>query len=104
MPKVLDVLWPRLEEQENASWRGTVNRVYCSDILGDTSATHIFVHRRLVSNNNILDSEVNIKCADGDTITYPLELVMEGETSLLWQKSQTLNTPLFCWDRMSRYL
>ena len=62
-------------EQENARRRGTVNGVYCSDIVVDTGATQTLVHRKLVSDDDILDGEVNIKCAHGDTVAYPLAVV-----------------------------
>lgn len=55
--------------------RGTINGVYCSDILVDTGATHTLVHKRLVTKDDILDGEVANRCAHGDTTTYPFAAV-----------------------------
>ena len=54
---------------------GTVNGVYCTDILVDTGATHTLVHRRLVTNDDILDGEMRIRCAHGDTVAYSLAVI-----------------------------
>ena len=52
-----------------------MNGVYCPDILIDTGATQTLVHSRLVTDEDILDDEVTIKCAHGDTVAYPLAAV-----------------------------
>ena len=66
----------------NRARRGEiVNGVYCPDILVDTGATQTMVHKGLVTGDDILDGEVNIKCAHGDTVSYPLAVIkitMEG--------------------------
>ena len=52
-----------------------MNGTYCPDILIDTGATQTLVHRRLVTEDDIVDAEVSIKCAHGDTVAYPLAAV-----------------------------
>ena len=53
----------------------TINGVYCSDNLVDTGATQTMVHKDLVTGGDILDGEVTIRCAHGDTTSYPLAVV-----------------------------
>ena len=55
--------------------RKTINGVYCTDILVDTGAAQTLVPRDLVTDDNILDGEVTIRCAHGDTASYPLAAV-----------------------------
>jgi hypothetical protein len=55
--------------------RGTVNGVYCTAILVDTGATHTMVRQDLVAGDDMLDGEVTIRCAHGDTTSYPLAVV-----------------------------
>ena len=62
-------------ELDNAVRRGTVNGVYCRDILVDTGATQTLVHKRLVADDDVLDDEVTIRCAHGDSVSYPLAVV-----------------------------
>ena len=62
-------------EADRARRRGIINGTYCADILVDTGATQTLVHRRLVTEDNILDGEVTIRCAHGDTSSYPLAAV-----------------------------
>ena len=52
-----------------------INGMYCADILVDTGATQTLVHRRLVTEDDILDGEVTIRCAHGDTFSYLLAAV-----------------------------
>ena len=60
---------------DRAHRHGIVNGVYCPDILIDTGATQTLVHSKLVTDEDILDDEVTIKCAHGDTVAYPLAAV-----------------------------
>ena len=60
---------------DRARRHGTVNGIYCSDILVDTGATQTLVHKKLVTDDNILDGEVTIRCVHGDTASYPLAVV-----------------------------
>ena len=55
--------------------QGTVNGVFCPDILVDTGATQTVVRKELVTDDDILDGEVTIQCAHGDTASYPLAVV-----------------------------
>ena len=59
-------------KQDGARRGGTVNRVYCPDIVVDTGATQTLVHKRLVCIDDVLDGEVDIKCAHDNTVSYPL--------------------------------
>ena len=61
--------------QDRARRHGTVNGVYCPDILVDTGATQTLVRKELVADDDILDGEVTIRCAHGDTASYPLAVV-----------------------------
>ena len=61
--------------QDRARRHGTVNGVYCTDILVDTGATQTLVRKDLVADDDILDGEVTIRCAHGDTASYPLAVV-----------------------------
>ena len=54
-------------EADRARRSGTINGTYCTDILVDTGATQTLVHSGLVTNDDILDGEVTIRCAHGDT-------------------------------------
>ena len=65
----------RWSEQNRAYQRGTINDIYCKDILVDTGASKTLVRGDFVTEDNILDGEVTIKCAHGDTISYPLAAV-----------------------------
>ena len=62
-------------EADRARRSGTINGTYCTDILVDTGATQTLVHSGLVTNDDILDGEVTIRCAHGDTSSYPLAAV-----------------------------
>ena len=61
--------------RQKAERGGTVNGIYCPDIVIDTGATQTLVHRKLVTDEDILDDTVDIKCAHGDTTSYPLAAV-----------------------------
>ena len=52
-----------------------MNGIYCPDIVIDTGATQTLVHRKLVTDEDILDDTVDIKCAHGDTMSHPLAAV-----------------------------
>ena len=89
--------------REKAEWGGTVNGIYCPDIVIDTGATQTLVHRRLVTDEDILDDTVDIKCAHGDTMSYPLAAVKIAiggkEIITTAAASSTLPTSaLFGWD------
>ena len=60
---------------DRARRHGTINGVYCTDILVDTGATQTLVRKDLVTDDDILDGEVAIRCAHGDTSSYPLAAV-----------------------------
>ena len=60
---------------DRARRQGTVNRVYCTDILVDTGAPQTLVRKDQVEGDDILDGEVTICCAHGDTTSYPLAVV-----------------------------
>lgn len=62
-------------DDNRARRRGTVNGVYCTDILVDTGATHTMVRKDLVAGDDMLDGEVTIRCVHGDTTSYPLAVV-----------------------------
>ena len=62
-------------EQDRAYRRGTINGVYCRDILVDTGASKTLVRGDLVTEDDIVDGEVTIRCAHGDTLSYPLAIV-----------------------------
>ena len=64
-----------IQGQDKARRHGTVNGVYCPDILVDTGATQTLVRKELVADDDILDGEVTICCAHGDTASYPLAVV-----------------------------
>ena len=61
--------------QNRARRRGTVNGVYCTDILVDTGCTQTLVRKDLVADDDVLDGAVTICCAHGDTTSYPLAVV-----------------------------
>ena len=52
-----------------------MNGTYCPDILVDMGATQTLVHKSLVTDEDILDGEVKIRCAHGDTVAYPLAAI-----------------------------
>ena len=60
---------------------GTVNGIFCTDILVDTGATKTLVRKELVSNEDILDGETTIRCAHGDIVSYPLAAALGGRIS-----------------------
>ena len=60
---------------DRARRHGTINGVYCADILVDTGATQTLVRKDLVTADDILNGEVTIRCAHGDTASYPLAAV-----------------------------
>ena len=62
-------------EEDRACRRGTVNGVYCRDILLDTGATQTLVHKDLVTDDDVLDGEVTVRCAHNDTTSYPLAVI-----------------------------
>ena len=55
--------------------QGMIKGIYCADILVDTGATQTLVHKDLVTDDDILDGEVTIRCAHGDTSSYPLAAI-----------------------------
>ena len=66
---------PAIRQQERAYHQGTVNGVYCRDIVVDTGASKTLVRGDLVTPDDIIDGEVTIQCAHGDTVSYPLAAV-----------------------------
>ena len=64
-----------IQGQDKSRRHGTVNGVYCSDILVDRGATQTLVHKKLVADDDILDGEVTICCVHRDTASYPLAVV-----------------------------
>lgn len=54
---------------------GTVEGTLVTDILLDTGCTRTLVRRELVPREKILDGEVAIRCAHGDTTRYKLAQV-----------------------------
>ena len=57
---------------------GTVEGHPVGDILLDTGCSTTLVRRELVPEERLLDGEVTVRCAHGDTTTYPLaEVVVE---------------------------
>ena len=65
----------RSGKQERVYRHGTINGVYCKDIVVDTGASRTLVRKELVSQDDILDGEVTIQCAHGDVVSYPLAIV-----------------------------
>ena len=65
----------RVSRENKAHRHGIVNGVYCPDIIVDTGATQTLVRKELVTPDDILDEEVIIRCAHGDTTSYPLAVV-----------------------------
>ena len=49
----------------------TINGIYCTNILVNTGATQTVVCKDLVTDDDILDGEVTIRCAHRDTLSYP---------------------------------
>ena len=69
-------------QQERAYRRGVINGVYCMDIVVDTGANKTLVRGDLVTPDDIIDGEVTIQCAHGDSVSYPLAAVkikLEGK-------------------------
>ena len=64
-----------LQARSMSIGQGTINGIYCTDILVDTGATQTLVHKDLVTDDDILDGEVTIGCAHGDTSSYPLAAI-----------------------------
>ena len=64
--------------EDRARRQGTMNGVYCTNILVDTRATQTLIHKDLVAKDDILDGEITIRCAHGDTASYPLAVVKIG--------------------------
>ena len=70
------------KRQERAYQRGTINGVYCKDIVVDTGASKTLVRSDLVTQDDILEGVVNIQCAHGDIVSYPLaavKIAVEGK-------------------------
>ena len=70
------------KRQERAYQRGTNNGVYCKDIVVDTGASKTLVRSDLVTQDDILEGVVNIQCAHGDIVSYPLaavKIAVEGK-------------------------
>ena len=61
---------------------------YCTDIFVDTGATQTLVRKDLVSEDDILDGEVTIRCAHGDEASYPLAAVKINIGDLLGQPEE----------------
>ena len=62
-------------QQERAYQRGTINGVYCTDIVVDTGASKTLVRGDLITPDDIVDGEITIQCAHGDAVSYPLAAV-----------------------------
>ena len=75
MPPESVVLRAARRRSGQSSRRGIINGVYSNDILVDTGATQTLVRKELVTDDHILDAEVMIHCAHGDTASYPLAAV-----------------------------
>ena len=52
--------------------QGTVDGKAVSNILLDTGCTHTLIRRDLVPDDRLLDSTIEIQCAHGDCVEYPL--------------------------------
>ena len=83
---------------DRARRHGTVNGIYCSDILVDTGATQTLVHKELVTDDDILDGEVTIRCAHGDTASYPLAVVKISIITTAAVSSTLPTSVLLGWD------
>ena len=69
-------------QQESAYRRGTINGVYCRDIVVDTGASKTLVRGDLITPDDIVDGEITIQCAHGDAVSYPLaavKITLEGK-------------------------
>ena len=70
------------KRQERAYQRGTINGAYCKDIVVHTGASKTLVRSDLVTQDDILEGVVNIQCAHGDIVSYPLaavKIAVEGK-------------------------
>ena len=54
---------------------GTINGIFCKDILVDTGANKTLVRGDLVQPADVTDKSVTIHCAHGDSVSYPLARV-----------------------------
>ena len=89
--------------QERVHCRGTINGIVCSDILVDTGATKTLVRGDLVSDDDILDGEITIRCAHGNIVSYPLAVVKIniGGKDIITQAAVSSTLPasaLLGWD------
>ena len=62
-------------QQDQVHHSGTINGVYCRDIVIDTGASRTLVHGNLVSESDLVGGEITIRCAHGDVVAYPLATV-----------------------------
>ena len=64
-------LEPRRCQASRVRRQGTVNGVYCRDILLDTGSTKTLVRKELVAEQDMLGGETAVCCAHGDVVKYP---------------------------------
>ena len=76
------VQWKKRLQDQGVTRCGTICGTPVKDILLDTGSTRTLVKKDLVPRNRMVDGEVAIRCAHGNTIVYPLadvEIKIEGQ-------------------------
>ena len=76
---------------------GTICGTPVKDILLDTGSTRTLVKKELAPRNRMVDAEVAIRCAHGNTIVYPLadvEIKIGGQNTVQAGVSDTLPVPV----------
>ena len=52
-----------------------VNGLPADDIILDTGCSQTLVHSRFVSDSDLLEDQIELRCAHGDSIAYPIAKV-----------------------------
>ena len=90
-------------QQTWVHYRGTVNGIYCTDIIADTGANKTLVRGDLVRAKDMVDGQITIRCAHGDSVSYPLAhtKIRIGEADITVQAAVVDSLPaavLLGWD------
>ena len=63
------------QQQDRVCHKGTVNGIFTQDIVVDTVANKTLVHRKFVTPADMVEGEITISCAHGDSVSYPLAAI-----------------------------
>ena len=81
---------------------GFVNGLPADDIILDTGCSQTLVHSRFVSDAELLEDQIELRCAHGDSIAYPIAKVSESKIIMYVRACHRRCREMFYWEKMSQ--